>query len=337
LGKPAFVADDPRLPVEHALPSTDDSRICGNRMASTDPINLVLVYRPKAVGVEDFEQIGRRVRTIANNVNVYIQKDELPDKALLDELSRHRTLVFSPLQLSAFYLRRGCVYAGRPMQKSEQLLRLGLAGVPVPPWTSPDRGKRFDPEFWGEHVIVKPEIGSAGRGVSVHETSELNEQSHSFKPFARNGINFIVQKIIRNTSIGKMRVQLLFDEVLCCYRYRYPETLDLDTEENLKLFQKHFITFSNIPEFFCPEEIFEQARRCYRAFDGVALLALDVVLDEAGKHYFIEANPGGNTWHYSSEYMGSRLTDEGIVLEQQFGAFDRAGDVLARRALQEAI
>ncbi len=306
-------------------------------MATTDPVNLVLVYRPHAVGVEDFNQIGRRVREIADNVNVYIQKDEFPGDALLEELARHRTLVFSPLQLSSFYVQRGCIYSGRPMQKSEQLLRLELADVPVPPWTSMNRGKRFDPEYWGEHVVIKPEIGSAGRGVGVCKTSWLNEKSYSFKPFVRNGNNFIVQKIVRNTKISKLRVHVLFDEVLCSFRFRYPETINLDTEEDLELFQRYFIPANNIPEFYCSEEITEHARRCYRAFDGVALLGLDVVLDEAGKHYFIEANPGGNTWHYSSEYMGDRLTSQGIFLEQQFGAFDRAGDVLASRALQEAI
>ena len=304
---------------------------------ATDPINLVLVYRPNAVGVDDFNQIGRRIREVADNINVYVQKDEVPGGALLDELAQHPTLVFSPLAMHSFHVRRGRVYCGRPMQKSEQLLRLELAGVPVPQWTSLHRGKRFDPAVWGEHVIVKPEIGSAGRGVSVHETRWLNEHSATFKPFARNGHNFIVQKIVRNPEISKMRVQVLFDEVLCSYRYRYPDSVDPGTEENLELFQKHFITFNNIPEFYCSDTISEQTRRCYLAFDGVALLALDLVLDDSGDHYFIEANPGGNTWHYSSEYMGDKLTRHGVFLEQQFGAFERAGDVLARRAQEEAL
>ncbi len=108
-------------------------------MAVSDPINLVLVYQPDAVDVEDFKKVGLRVRTVADNLKVYIQKDRAPDKALLDELAEHRTFVFSPMQIDSFYVQRGRVYAGRPMQKSEQLLRLELAGVPVPPWTSMDR------------------------------------------------------------------------------------------------------------------------------------------------------------------------------------------------------
>ncbi len=328
---------DERLSRAVAVRSANESRRGVNRKVAAEPVNLVLVYRPNAVGVEDFNRIERRVRSIADNINVYVQKDEVPDSALVEELARHKTLVFSPLTMHSFHVRRGRVYSGRPMQKSEQLLRLELAGVPVPAWTSLHRGKHFDPAFWGEHVVVKPEIGSAGRGVSVHETRWLNERSASFKPFARNGHNFIVQKIVRNPEVSKMRVQVLFDEVLCSYRYRYPDDVKPGTEENIELFQKHFITFENIPEFHFSEAIAAHARQCHRSFDGVALLALDVVFDDAGNHYFIEANPGGNTWHYSSEYMGDRLTRHGVYLEQQFGAFDRAGDVLARRAQEEAL
>jgi hypothetical protein len=67
------------------------------------------------------------------------------------------------------------------------------------------------------------------------------------------------------------------------------------------------------------------------------MLALDVLLDEAGHPYFIEANPGGNTWHFSSAMIGQKLRARGVFLEQQFGAFERAGDVLAKRALEEAV
>ncbi len=90
-------------------------------MVVSEQINLVLVYKPNAVDVEDFNKVGRRVQTLAGNINVHIQIDQAPEKALLEELARHRTLVFSPMQMRAFYVQRGRVYAGRPMLKSEQL------------------------------------------------------------------------------------------------------------------------------------------------------------------------------------------------------------------------
>jgi D-alanine-D-alanine ligase-like ATP-grasp enzyme len=83
--------------------------------------------------------------------------------------------------------------------------------------------------------------------------------------------------------------------------------------------------------------VFALAKRCYRTFDDVAMLALDVLIDDAGQPFFIEANPGGNTWHFSSADRGQALRARGTFLERQFNAFELAGDVFTRRALDEAL
>ncbi len=306
-------------------------------MPVSNPINLVLVYAPKAVDVEDFKKIRQRVEAIAGNIRVYIQKDQIPGTALLEELAQYPTLVFSPMQMHAFYVNRGRIYAGRPMQKSEQLLRLELAGVPVPPWTSLDRAKRFDPDWWGEYVVVKPEISSAGRGVAIHKTSMLNDRSSRLQSFSRQGNNFVVQKLVRSKHSSKIRVQTLFDEVLYAGQFRFKKEVRFDTDADIQNYQKQFVSTTNKRELCYAEDVFALARQCFPAFDGVALLALDVMVDESGTTFFIEANPGGNTWHYSSTFAGQRLRSEGVYLEEQFSAFDRAGDLLAKRAQSEAV
>jgi len=296
-----------------------------------------MVYVPGAVDVEDFNKIRSRVSAIASNINVYVQKDETPDSSLIDSLAQHPTLVFSPLQLKAFFVNRGRIYAGRPMQKSEQLLRLQLAGVPVPSWSSLDRAKRFDPDSWGEYVVVKPEINSGGRGVMIHKTCRLNEKSAMLKQFSRDGSNLIVQKLIYNHSYSKIRIQMLFDEVLYARRFCFQEDVKFNTEDDMRNYQRLFTTANTRAEDYASEEVFKLAKCCYQTFDDVAMLALDVMLDEGGNPHFIEANPGGNTWHFSSTLIGQKLRARGTFLEQQFGAFERAGDVLARKALEEAI
>src|SRR5262249_42150688 len=156
---------------------------------------------------------------VADNVSVYIHADRTPDAALIERLANHRTFVFSPMQLEAFMVKRGRVYAGRPMQKSEQLLRLQLAGVPVPDWTALDRGKRFDPAVWGDYVVMKPEISSGARGVSIVSTHSLNEVGINVEQYRRERPNPIVQKLIFNPTYGKIRIQMLFDEVLFARRF----------------------------------------------------------------------------------------------------------------------
>jgi ATP-grasp domain len=307
-------------------------------MAIADPVNLVLLYAPGVLDVEDYKKIALRVRGVAPNVEVYIHQDRTPDPALVQRLASRRTLVFSPTQVKEFMVSRGRVYAGRPMNKSEQMLRLQLAGVPVPAWATLDRGKRFDPGVWGELVVVKPEISSLARGVRIVNTRSLNDAGANVQQYKRGGNNFVVQKLVFNPTYGKIRIQLLFDEVLFARRFCFPEPIRrLDTAEDVQAYQRMFETDNVKAENYDSADVFELAKRCVRAFDGVALFGLDVLLDETGNPYFIEANPGGNTWHFSSAARGQMLKARGVFLEEQFGAFDRAGEVLAQRALAEAI
>jgi biotin carboxylase len=300
-------------------------------------VNLVLVYVPDALDVEDYKKIAERVRAVADNVSVYIHADRTPDAALIERIAKHRTFVFSPMQLEAFMVARGRVHAGRPMQKSEQLLRLQLAGVPVPAWTALDRGKRFDPAFWGEHVVVKPEISSGARGVTIVSTRSLNDAGIHIEQYKRERNSFIVQKLVFNPIYGKIRIQMLFDEVLFARRFCFPKDAGLRTPQDMVNNQHLFLTENTIAEHYDSADVFALAKQCLPAFDDVALLAFDILLDESGKPFFIETNPGGNTWHFSSALVGRGLRARGVFLEQQFGAFERAGEVLARRALEEAI
>lgn len=306
-------------------------------MPSPDPVNLVLLFSPGAVDPEDYKKIAQRVRAVADNVSIYIHEDRAPDRALIERLAKHRTLVFSPMQIKAFVVTRGRVYAGRPMHKSEQLLRLQLAGVPVPEWAALDRGKRFDPRHWGEYVIVKPETNSGARGVKIIKTRTLNDYGISVEQFTRDRANFVVQKIVYNHAFGKIRIQTLFDAVLYARLFRFLEPVRFETDKDMENYQRLFLTENTQAEHYDSAEVFALAKRCLRTFDDVAMLALDVLVDEAGKPFFIEANPGGNTWHFSSAIVGRMLRARGVFLEQQFGAFELAGDVLAKRALEEAI
>jgi len=306
-------------------------------MADSDPVHLVLLFKPGILDPDDYLKIARRVRAVANNVEVFIHEDRPPAPALLERLARRRTFVFSPTQITSFIVARGRVYAGRPMRKSEQLLRLQLAGLPVPAWSALDRAKRFEPAYWGERVVVKPEIGSEAGGVVVVRTRDLNDAAATVEQYTRERNNHLVQKIVFNRAFGKIRIQTLFDEVLFARLFRFPEPTRLDTDADVQAYQNLFQTQNNVAENYESAEVFALAKRAFRAFDGAALLGLDVLVDESGRPFFIEANPGGNTWHFSSAAVGQMLRARGRFLEEQFNAFELAGGVLARRALAEAV
>ncbi len=306
-------------------------------MPVAERINLVLVYLPDVLDVDDYKKIADHVRRINPNIDVHIHEDRAPEPALIDRLSSDRTFVFSPTRLHNFFIARGRVFAGRPMLKSEQLLRLELAGLPVPEWTMLDRGKRFDPARWGEYVVIKPEIGSEARGVEIAKTSQLNDMGMRIEPYRRARNNLIVQKLIRNPRYGKLRIQTLFDEVLSSCRFLLPGPLRFDTESDMHNYQRLFVTDNTRSEDFDSPAVLALARQAHRTFDDVPLLGLDVLFDEHEHPFFIEANPGGNTWHFSSALVGQKLRARGVFLERQFGAFERAAAVLARRAFEDAI
>jgi hypothetical protein len=306
-------------------------------MSKAEPINLIMVYTENTVDVEDFKKIAQRIKTLASNITVHIILDNALDAHQLEELAQHRTLVFSPLQLKNFSVNRGRVFAGRPMQKSEQLLRLQLAGTPVPPWTSLDRGKRLDPKIWGEYIITKPEISSRARGVRIVKTQELNTNNAKLKQFERGGQNFIIQQLIKNKTYSKIRIQTLFDEVLYARQFCFIDEVKFDTEEDMRNYESLFVSENTKASEYNSEEVFAMAKKCFDFFDDAPLLGLDVMLDEKGNPFFIEANPGGNTWHFSSSLIGQDLRRKGIFLETQFDAFNKAGDILAKRTLEHAI
>jgi glutathione synthase/RimK-type ligase-like ATP-grasp enzyme len=128
------------------------------------------------------------------------------------------------------------------MQKSEQLLRLQLAGVPVPKQTSLDRAKRLDPKVWGDYVVVKPEISSRGRGVSLYKTDAVNSEIHRVNLFERSGHSSIVQMLVCNSRFNKIRIHVLFGEILIARRFRMPVELKSDKEDDYGLYQEYFIT-----------------------------------------------------------------------------------------------
>jgi hypothetical protein len=100
------------------------------------------------------------------------------------------------------------------------------------------------------------------------------------------------------------------------------------------------------------DDTLELARRVHDAFPTIPLLGIDIIREEkTGKLFVIECNAGGNVWHFSSKtnvplrrilggasLVGAKKAEE--VARQmhidQFGAFDRAAEVLVRKTRELA-
>jgi hypothetical protein len=87
-------------------------------------------------------------------------------------------------------------------------------------------------------------------------------------------------------------------------------------------------------------DILALAREVYRAVPEVPLQGCDILREAAtGKLFAIEINPGGNTWHFSSDFAKPMIeeslgTTEPLI--DQFGVFEVAARVLIEKTRAEA-
>ena len=98
-------------------------------------------------------------------------------------------------------------------------------------------------------------------------------------------------------------------------------------------------------------DVLALARKVHDVAPGIALKGVDLVRDPEGKLWILEFNGGGNTWAFSST-IGLRLrvgigaaADSGAgdlvgagiaAMKAQFGAFQKAAEVLIARTRREA-
>jgi hypothetical protein len=322
--------------------------------------NLILVHR--GIGYErDFSDIMDRIDAIDPSIAVFSLPAQLKTKLPTAEW-RFPTLTVSLISRFMLPVRRGPVLRNVPANKFEQQQAFRNKGIPTPPAMSFAFGKPLDPIMFGEFVVLKPsDLNKTSHGDSVFlfRRKRLAALSHKDLPEGHplNGKpgNYIVQRFIdTGPQPCHYRVQLLFGEVLYCWKQtlngvRPPlDASDAEIESAIVASQGGERNFVLSAE----EDVLALGARVYEAFPNTPLLGVDIVREQpSGRLFVLECNPGGNTWHFSSS-MGKtcravlggapeRSAKEAdaagrLALINQFGAFDRAAQVLARKTAELA-
>lgn len=311
--------------------------------------NLVFVNHPTGQERRDFDEIAAKVEAIAPGIKCYV----VPHDALAKDAGLPRDIWARPTLTVAFQWpekfrpERGVFYAGRPINKLEQMRKFAKAKVPIPTTAAYKFGGVLDRSIWGNFVIMKPtrfDLTSQGDAVFLMRTesvAELASQVFPLDHLARSE-PILIQRFVDTGEFSEsFRVLALFGAPLYCmkFRRRSPRApLRGGSEEILKI-PVASTAFSDYEHnLMMDAEVVALARMAAAAMPAIPLQGIDIIRETGtGKLFVLENNSGGNTWHFSSQMSAqgrAELSREKRI--EQFGAWDIAAKVLTERVLNEA-
>jgi len=225
------------------------------------------------------------------------------------------------------------------MAKSEQYRKLDETGIATPRWCVLEASTRLSRQDWGDYVVLKPDMGLRGQDVQIENINRVNGEKYKdskesllVQQFVYTGPEPVSYRVL--TLFGKVLYLVSCRNTNCGERLSGPNGFYETSGHNIVASAQ-----GSIRELVDDASIRQFAEGvATRSFPDVPLLGFDVMKDaDTGLLYVAEANPYGQTWHFSSE-NGQRLQrDNGINYAAQFGAFDIAASRLIDVARERAI
>jgi len=277
--------------------------------------NLILVHRGPQYE-NDFREIGKKILAIDRDIIIHAfasdSSVQLPSLAWI-----WPTLVVAFTSHFRLEVKRGAVLMNDQIEKFAQYKTFRAAGIPTPETLPFEFGKILDPLLFGELVLIKPmdlEMTSKGLGIQLFRRQRLERvQPKDFPaghPIHKAHGRYLVQKFIDTGPYPSFhRVQTFFGKVIYSWHSTLQEprcSLDAPDEE----IERATIASQGGEKdrkLVKEPDIVALAENVGAAFPTIPLLAIDVLREAGtGKLYVLECNPGGNTWHFSSN-IGAKL------------------------------
>jgi hypothetical protein len=292
--------------------------------------NLILIHRG-ADYERDFEEIAQKVNALDKGIMIYQLSAgfsaRLPDAAW--ELP---TLTVAMSSRFGLKIRRGPVLKNGYINKLEQARRVRASGIATPPMMKFMPGMPLDPIMFGEFVVIKPmTLTSKGDGVQLFRRRKLQEKSirdfPANHPIHHDKEGYLVQKFIDTGEYPAWnRVMTFFGRPVYAVHgvLTVPRPPLNATDAELENAAIAIQAAARQREWQVDEDVIDLAKVTSDAFAEIPFLAIDILRDvKSRKLYFLECNPGGNTWHFSSSQPG------GINLRHQLGEIEKNGPELA--------
>jgi len=322
--------------------------------------NLIIIHGGPDY-VRDFDEIAQKISAIDPAISVFCI-DRQTERVMPDDAWERPTLTVALLGKFKANIKRGLILTNRLIAKSGQHRVFVDAGLPTPPTMRFFPGMKFDPIMFGEYVVIKPSdpnLAARGRGIQLFRRRKL--ETMTIKDFPRDHLirrdrsGYIVQRFIDTGPFLEVyRVLTLFGVPLYCLlaKDRVPQPTPGNTEKEIESLRVTSNTGNFRMRLLCSDaDVLALGVRVGKAFPDIPLLGTDIIREErTGNLFVLECNPGGFTWHFSNrstigvrQQMGGRLAGakkaELIgrqMMIDQFGAFDRAAEVLVEKTNQLA-
>lgn len=308
----------------------------------TKPVRLLnLVTNPHVNTPEDFAELAVWIAEASPETAVSVVPDEVGADAAAGAPDLP-TLTVSPAPVRHLRPRRGPLFQGQLVAKSEEYLALEAVGVPVPRWVRLLPGKRPPLAGFGPYVVTKPDFGARGADVRVERREAAKWTTPRTELALRLGGPWnprLAQELVHTGRWPiSFRVATLFGRVLFAFKIEAchaREPLDDRTRVSGQsvVSSGHGCVFSLVDD----AELLDLAQRAHVALPNVPLLGVDILRDaQTGELFVVELNSLGATWHFSSP-SGRKLQSQfGFDLDAQFHGRRRAAAVLAQVCAERA-
>lgn len=288
--------------------------------------NLILIHRGPEYE-RDFEEIAQKVNALDRKITIYQLsagfRAEMPAGSW--DVPTLTVALSSDFGLK---VRRGPVLKNAYINKLDQARRVRAAGLAAPPLLKFTPGMMLDPIMFGEFVIIKPmTLTSKGRGVQLFRRRRLEKMAREDfpkdHPIHHDKEGYLVQKFIDTGEYPAWnRIITFFGRPIYAVNGKLTAPrppLDASDAE-LEAATVAIQGAQRQRTYRMADDGLTFAISVGQAFPEIPLLAIDLLRDAAtGKLHFLECNPGGNTWHFSSTQPG------GIGTRHELGEVEKNG------------
>jgi hypothetical protein len=307
--------------------------------------SLVLVNRATYQEIRDLVEIADLVRRAAPDIDTYVVSDDADNLVTRELAAQKPSLVVSFGEIRRFAPLRGRVYVGRYIPKDRQLTRMANVGIPVPRTLVVTGGYPDNVPRFGNLVVLKKvaQDSSGGKGVVLVRYDRIRQKLEELVQNEKWQYPVLIQEFIRTgKNAATTRVATFLGSPILTWTSTLVEPLPEDGHAD-DIVEKTNIAsnMGGVPKqrnYDIDPAKLSLASRVFDVFRNIPLHGVDILTSDDGRHYVLEMNGGGNTWHFSSDLgLRIRATHGGRAgMIAQMGAWDIIAYALIRRTRLEA-